>query len=349
LQNRQKLLTFTSTLIVIVLTLPSAAEKSRDKGKELRAELASLQKETGVTLSAFALSVGTLQFSHRSRFKEEELGGAAAHSQDGDISPHGTKVAFAWSYYIDASGKRTVDIHSGEDRLGIVQTDGTGLREFPAIADPKYFCWSPDESKLAIYTFAHNSSQKKGRLVILDLHSNGVEEIATGAAFLTPQCWAPDGHSLVYGISELGNESNRVGEVATYNFADKTTKILANGAYPTWSADKDWITFLVGEDYYIIRASGSEKKLFLRAAKPRTGLLWSPDGRFVAYGVCCKYQWTSPDTYWRFYVRRLRDNAEDWVADVDDLLGCDIHWVQPLNQRNQPADTRKSSCSSLGN
>lgn len=98
----QKPLTFTSALIVIVLTLPSAAEQSRDKGKEIRTELASLQNETGVTLSAFALSVGTLQFSHRSRFKEEELEGPAAHSQDGDVSSHGTKVAFGWSYYIDA-------------------------------------------------------------------------------------------------------------------------------------------------------------------------------------------------------------------------------------------------------
>lgn len=326
--------TFTFALAVVALTLSSGAARSNAKDQELRAELASLQKETGVTLSAFAFSVGTLQFSHRSRFKEEELRGPAAHSQDGDVSPHGTKVAFAWSHYINASGKST-GIHSGEDRLGIVQTDGTGLREFPAIGNPKYFCWSPDESKLAIYTFVHNSSQKKGRLVVLDLHSNAVEEIATGPAFLTPQCWSPDGSSLVYGISELGDESKPVGNVATYNFAEKATKILASGAYPTWSADKDEVTFLNGEDYYIIRASGGEKKLFLRAAKPKTGLLWSPDGRFVAYGVCCKYQWTSPDTYWRFYVRRLRDNAEDWVADIDNLLGCDIHWVQPLNQRKQ--------------
>ena len=197
--------------------------------------------------------------------------------------------------------------------------------------DPEYFCWSQDESKLAVYTFDRHGSQPNGRLVIVNLHSNQAEEIARGPAFLTPQCWAPDGQSLVYGVSQLGNESRPTGNIAVYDSAEKKTRIIGSGAYPTWSADGNWIAFLDGENYYVVRPSGNERKLFLHVARPKTGLLWSPDGRFVAYGICCKYSWTSPDTYWRFYVRRLSDNAEDWVADIGDIPhGRDVHWVQPL-------------------
>lgn len=308
------------------------AAKSNDKnkeGKEVRAELASLQNGTGLALAYFGFYVGTLDFAHRGKLlSDHELGGPAAHSQNGDISPHGTKVAFAWSYYIDALGKRATGSLRQGDRLAIVQTDGTGLREFPAITGPKYFCWSPDESKLAVYTFVWNGPKKEGKLLVLNLRSNQAEQIAIGPAFLTQQCWSPDGQTLVYGISELGDESILTGKIATYSMAEKTTKIVGPGAYPTWSADGNWIAFLEGDDYYIVRPLGDDKKLFLHTAKPRTGLLWSPDGRFVAYGLCCKYRWMDPDTYWRFYVRRLSDNAEDWVADIGDFPS-EVHWVQP--------------------
>ena len=59
------------------------------------------------------------------------------------------------------------------------------------------------------------------------------------------------------------------------------------------------------------------------------------DGCFVAYGLCCKYG--GDTTLWRFYVRRLRDNAEDWVADRGDLHGVDVHWVQPVKAEKTDA------------
>lgn len=331
--SRSQLRAFTCVVLLVILTFTTTGwAKSNEKGKELRAELASIQKETGLALAYFGFDVGTVDFTHRDKFlPTHNLGGPTAHSQNGDISPHGGLIAFAWSYYTDASGKSAVNPRRQGDRLGIVQTDGTGLREFPAITGPKSFCWSPDESKLAVYSFVRNGSKKEGKLLVLDLQSNHIEQIETGPAFLTPQCWSPDGRSLVYGISELGDESIPTGNIGTYNFAEKTSKIVGPGAYPTWSADGNWIAFLDRDDYYVIRPSGIDSKLFLHTAKPTTGLLWSPDGRFVAYGLCCKYRWMDPDSYRRFYIRRLRDNAEDWVADVGDFPGnSDVHWVQPL-------------------
>jgi Tol biopolymer transport system component len=333
-------LIFCLLMVGLASTMGAAKSNKKDKrGKEVRAELASLQKETGLSLAYFAWYVGTLDFAHRDKLlSDQKLDGPPAYSQNGDISPHGTKVAFAWSYYVDALGKRSIGSLRQGERLAIVQTEGTGLREFPAITGPKYFCWSPDESKLAVYTFVRNGTKKEGKLLVLDLGSNQAEQIAIGPAFLTPQCWSPDGQTLVYGISELGDESILTGKIVIYSLAEKSTKILGPGAYPTWSADGNWIAFLEGDDYYIVSPSGHDKKLFLHTIKPRTGLLWSPDGRFVAYGLCCKYRWMDPDTYWRFYVRRLRDNAEDWVADFGDFpVGSDVHWVQPLKPEKSEA------------
>lgn len=324
-----------SVLLLITFCLGVCWGKSRGD-QVLRAELVSLQKETGLSLAYFGWYVGTIDFAHRKKLlSAQHLPRPAGNSQNGDISPHGTMIAFAWSYATDASGKSTVGLDASVSRLGIVQTNGTGLREFPAITGPKYFCWSPDESKLAIYTFVHNASQTSDRLLVMNLRAGGIEEIATGPAFLTPQCWSPDGRSLVYGISELGDEHRRVGKVAIYDFAEKRSKILGAGVYPTWSTDGNWIAFLDGEEYYLIHSSGGDRELFLHAMKPSTGLLWSPDGRFVAYGLCCKYG--GGTTLWRFYVRRLRDNAEDWVADIGDLHGVDVHWVQPVKAEKTDA------------
>jgi hypothetical protein len=316
----------TLLFLLVVFAFTTAMARSH-KLDGVRGELAGLQEQTGLGLGYFGFVFGKVDFAHRPHFRSQPGPGPASHAQDGGVSPHATMIAFAWPYSIDGEGRRIFGSHPEGYRLGIVHIDGTGLVEFPAIKEPQYFCWSADESKLAVSTDVRGISGNKGRLVVLDLHSNQVEEIATGPAFLTPQCWSPDGRSLVYKIYALGDEHKQVGSVAIYNLSDRTTKVLGPGAHPTWSVDAAWIAFLEGDDYYVVRPDGTDKRVFLHAARPMTGLLWSPDGRYVAYGVCCKYSITS--ALWRFYVRRLSDNAEDWVADINNIPhGDSVHWIQ---------------------
>jgi hypothetical protein len=314
----------TLLFLMVVFAFTTAIARSH-KAERVRGELARVQAETGLGLGYFGWDFVKVDFAQRSHYWAQRGPGPTSRAQDGGVSPHATMIAFAWSYHMHGRGNR-YDLDEGS-WLGIIHTDGTGLVEFPALQEPQYFCWSADESKLAVHTSVHGTSGEKGRLVVLDLHSKQMEEIATGPAFLTPQCWSPDGRSLVYEIFARGDERKQVGSVAVYSLSDRSTKVLGPGVNPTWSADAAWIAFLQGDDYYVVRPDGTDKRTFLHAARPMTGLLWSPDGRYVAYGVCCKYSWAS--TLWRFYVRRLSDNAEDWVADInDEPHGDTVHWIQ---------------------
>lgn len=324
-----------SSILCIALLLATATAKSGRKNSELRAELASLQKETGLTLAYFGWIIGMVDFGHRSKIGGYDGPGPAIHAQNGDVSPHGTMIAFAWPYDVDASGNPNPHGATSPSaaRLAIIRKDGSGLRDFPKITHLDRFCWSPDESKLAVSTMHFRPPWTEGALQIVNLRSGDAEEIRTGPTALTPQCWSPDGSKLVYGIPE-DVVHGWAGKIAVYDFRAKTVRIVGRGAHPTWSSDGKWISFLDRDDYYVVPSTGGERKLLLHAPKAMTGLLWSPDSRYVAYGLCCHYTWAAPAvTFWRFYVRRLNDNAEDWVADIgDDPHGVDVHWILPLEE-----------------
>lgn len=94
-----------SALLVVVLTLTTGAATSRKRGPTVRTELASLQRETGLALAYFGWYVGTLDFGHRDKLlSTRNLRSPAGQSQNGDVSPHGTLVAFAWSYLVGSPG-----------------------------------------------------------------------------------------------------------------------------------------------------------------------------------------------------------------------------------------------------
>lgn len=311
---------FLTALLIVALPIALGRAKS-EAGKQLRAELASLQKETGISLAYFGWYVGTLDFSHRNKLlSAQDLPRPAGNSQDGDVSPQGDLIAFAWSYGTDPSVKR----------LAIVRRDGAGLREFPAVKQPDGFCWSGDGSKLVVHARTiSNMNSSAGKFYLVDVLSNNVQEIGSASAWLTPQCWSPDAGSFVYEVPEtdLSGPGHR-GTIERYDLAQKQRFTLTRGSYATWSPASDTIGFLDGDDYYTVDSSGKQKTLLFHAPNARSGLLWSPDSRFVAYGVCCKY--SGPTTLLRFYVRRLGDNLEDWIADVGDVPhALHLHWVKP--------------------
>jgi Tol biopolymer transport system component len=94
---------------------------------------------------------------------------------------------------------------------------------------------------------------------------------------------------------------------------------LANGRHATWSPDGNWIAFLEDGAYYAIRPTGNEKKLLFKQKEALTPLWWSPDSRLVAYMSRDHFfegHWWPPIEQGRVRVRRLEDNAEDWVANL---------------------------------
>lgn len=321
-------------LAFLLVALCAAAGWTKPKHDEgLRSQLTSLQKETGLSLSYFGWYIGTLDFAHKSKLlSAQHLPRPAGNSQNGDLSPQGDMIAFAWSYGTPLAPGPSPNADPSVTRLAIVRRDGSGLEEFPAVRQPDRFCWSPDQTKLIVYSRVQSKGAAPGaKVYLIDLGSKTVEEILADPVLLTTQCWSPDGKQIVYAIPAQAAETP--GTVVIYDFSTRQVRTLTHGTYPTWSPDGGRIAFLEGKNYYVIQP-GAERKLLFYSPNAKTGVLWSPDSRFVAYGVCCHY--SAESTLVRFYVRRLRDNAEDWVADVGDVPhAIDVHWIAPARSRSR--------------
>lgn len=126
----------------------------------------------------------------------------------------------------------------------------------------------------------------------------------------TSQCWSPDGKQIVYQAGDT---------LHLYDIEKKKSWTLTNGQAATWSPDGNYIAFLEEDGYYTIRSPGNERKRLFKKKDALTPLWWSPDSRFVAYLSRNRFfegSWWPPIEQGRLRVRRLDDNAEDWVANL---------------------------------
>lgn len=168
---------------------------------------------------------------------------------------------------------------------------------------------------------------------ILDLATEATQVIADDPdAFVDPQCWSPDDKHVVYTSNNMAGH----GAVSIYDVDLKGSRDFSKGTRATWSPDGEWIALLDcppslwGCKYYIVRPSGSEKKVLLKS-ESATSLWWSPDSRFVAYVNGAHFFERTPaqqlQEMVRLRVRRLDDNSEASFADFFDGDTMDFQWV----------------------
>jgi hypothetical protein len=261
----------------------------------VRAELARLQKETGLSLASDQDGIEIVSFDKRTLIHGRKFFGLSSW---GVISRDGTQIAARY-------------FHEHNFMLGIIRSDGTNLREYPAVV-PQDICWSNDKSKLAVTV--HNGSPNTP-LNIMDLQANVTTEIdPTGQ--LTTQCWSPDDKNILYEadgsvrIHEIGKDRSSV-------------RILAQGKFPTWSPDGNWIAFLDRNTYYAIHPNGQGRKKLFHEGNTSSPVYWSPDSRIVAYVRFARF---AIDDVSELRVRRLEDNSKDWVAEGQ-IPGGNFQWV----------------------
>lgn len=207
---------------------------------------------------------------------------------------------------------------AGDSRLGtgwslaIMRPDGSNLRQFPEFRDVTDFCWSGDASRLA---FRASLGSKPEEVWILDVDPGAYRE--TGAVgHLTSQCWSPDDNRIVYSDGEAPFELEsrvRLLDLATLSSSD-----VASGMHATWSPDGNWIAYYDQDTYYSIRPSGGDSRKLFKKWHATSGLLWSPDGRLVAFASQAGlFEGQLPtidvEVYW-LRVRRLEDGSETRVA-----------------------------------
>jgi Tol biopolymer transport system component len=266
----------------------------------VRSDLVKLQLATGLTVAWYEGQLNSVAFDNRSIRQRNSISGT--EHETGTISPDGHKLA--------------VDFHAGafstrQVSLGIVDLDGANRQDFPAISGSD-MCWSRDNSKLAM-TFYEKPSANLGILDLSSTDRQGLRilkpDVEQGFHF-TSQCWSADGGQVVY---ELG------GSVRILDIAESagSERIIAKGSKPTWSPDGKSIAFLDGGTYYQVSPSGGTPAKLFYKKNATSGLFWSPDSRFAAYVSLASFLeggLTLDAEIYRLRVRRLQDNAEDWVA-----------------------------------
>ena len=297
-------------LQLLVVTLLAAYASIQEP---VRQDLLRQQRERGLTLASFYGKLETVDFAGRLSV-EKRIQVANGPPNAGAVSRDGETIAFELS----------VD-HPYRRYPGVARSDGSGLREYPGIVSPSYFCWSHDKSRLALNAAVQR--QLHGELMIVELESKAAQELEAGG-YVTSQCWSPDDRQVVYGIGD---------SIRIYDLLEKKSRDLARGEHPTWSPDGNWIAFHDHDAFYAIRPSGTERKRLFSQKDIRSGLWWSPDGSVVAYmSLGGKYD---PRRDFDFVprqlrVRRLADNSEDWVLTEPDVHYLPSYqWVLPASLR----------------
>ena len=295
-----------------------SASWSKEKREKVRVELAGLQETRGLTIGSVDFSgIDTVQFANRS-WTSLNLPEAFKKVQVGALSPDGEELAFALRQ--DGSA-------DSPSWLGIVQRDGSGLREYPALPSPYGICWSQDKSKLVLK--ASKATQPRVReLILLDTDTGHARRIESDASVET-QCFSPDGQQVVYETDHVIDKHGIHGRIKVLDLALGTSRELSSGTHPTWSPSGKGIAYLDNGAYYLIGPSGTGRTQLFRNRYAYSPLWWSPDSRFVAYNVYCCF-WKSIKymvDIGHLQVRRLEDNAEDWVAETSPPTGT-YGWIQ---------------------
>jgi Tol biopolymer transport system component len=189
--------------------------------------------------------------------------------------------------------------------FGVVNSDGTGARDFPStVAGVSLGCssWSSDGRTLAVEGYNDQDPSKSGIYLADAVDGRVITKLTTAGEHFsdTPYGWSPDGSQIAYMHGDVGPVAPtlRVVQVAT----GITQQVLPELLYPgaAWSPDGNWIVVAsTGDSRFIfVRPDGSEKHSLTVPASaaflsfPR----FSPDGTRLVFRMTLTGQ-TNPDIY----------------------------------------------------
>lgn len=100
-------------------------------------------------------------------------------------------------------------------------------------------------------------------------------------------CWSPDGIHIAYSYMPGGEDRDNGGGILLLTPGqEKTQRLTADGKYPAWSPDGQWIAYVragydnLPESIWLIRTDGSDDpRMIAEGGYPQ----WMPDGRSIVY------------------------------------------------------------------
>jgi len=291
--------------------------------ESVRADLIRQQKQNGLSLVALATasdpggsaprdreSIDAVVFGSRSLSVGKQLLSPDARiSDDGSISPDGSEIAL--SSILDPRNPKS------DGMLTIIGRDGHLVRSYPCLVDGSDFCWSHDNSKLALRVINTSVDPCNRTLQVLDLKTGLTEKVDSNDDIqVTNQCWSPDGNHFVYASRHFNNR-----EIRRFDEDRKRSVPLeGDGWGATWSPDGQSIAFFVGDadsaaggTYYLVSPDGiGERKPLFHQEYAASPLWWSPDSRFVAYVA------------WAGLLERFAMGPKYIPSVFDDLMTLDL-------------------------
>lgn len=203
------------------------------------------------------------------------------------VGPDGRWAVYAENLSDEQSALVRLDFAAR--RVDTLVTACRGLTE-PAV--------SPDGTRIAVLRFCGERAEEFG-VYVMGADGGGLRQVV-GSGESTVEgyapSWSPDGRRLAFVQHE---------QVAVVNVDGTGAGRITSGYGPAWSPDGAWVAFVDWEDgarralgIYVVRPDGSgRRRVFrndvrttfhrgfgnIREGGPRAPLVWSPDGRWIAF------------------------------------------------------------------
>lgn len=189
------------------------------------------------------------------------------------LSPDGSRVAFIW---VGESGDN-LDIY-------VQRIDGSGrMRLTTDPAAEEYPEWSPDGSTIAFV--------RKGEIFTIPFDGGPERKLSTARG--RGLAWSPDSRFLAFSDQEAPAGGHAIFfisvETGKRHLAAAVSQAGDDYMWPTFSPDGKQIAFLrratTMTDVWRVPASGGKPVRVAITYQPATGLVWTPDGKYLLYAT----------------------------------------------------------------
>ncbi|MBK8902298.1 MAG: PD40 domain-containing protein [Anaerolineaceae bacterium] len=190
------------------------------------------------------------------------------------------------------NGQRIGLVQDG--KLVVARTDGSGVMEITAVANPSWLIWSPTRDEFALID--------NGDLVVVQANSGAADRVVTGMQLGNipgSVAWSPDGRQLLFTCGAQATDLCRVasnGSEAVVNLTNNGADSFAWYREPSWSPDGSLVSYISPDadknlQLYVMNADGSGVRQ-LTVGSGQTSLhQWSPSGQRLVYAQFTDGTW----------------------------------------------------------